>query len=310
MVTNNILITHGGGSGAVGVIKSLSSINFTGKVVVTDSDDIWASMKLADVYHKVPKTEDPNFSDKIFEVIENENINLIIPTGDTDLLFFSKNKSHFENLGVTLFMSDYQSMKICLDKLLFYKKCKDKFPLPITSSEYDTDDLPLFAKPKRHTAGSRGIKLLQKISDINSLNQNRYEYIYQEYLPGQEYTIDVLCDMESNPLVSVARKRLQLNEGVSFKGEIVNDKDIDDICFDICKFLNLKGPICLQMKEDVNGLLKFVEINPRIGGSTYFATLAGVNFIDLILKIFNKEQYKINKPKEIKIARFYEEVII
>ena len=53
------------------------------------------------------------------------------------------------------------------------------------------------------------------------------DYIFQEYLPGQEYTIDVLCDIESNPLIVIPRKRLQTKAGISSKGEIIKDNFIE-----------------------------------------------------------------------------------
>ena len=136
------------------------------------------------------------------------------------------------------------------------------------------------------------------------------EYIFQEYLPGQEYTIDVLCDMKSNPLVVVPRKRLQTKAGISSKGEIIRDNFIEKACFDICKFLKLKGPVCLQMKEDKDGKPKFVEVNPRFGGGTYFTTLAGVNFCKLIIDILGGKELNIPEPKPITVLRYFEEIII
>ena len=67
--------------------------------------------------------------------------------------------------------------------------------------------------------------------------------------------------MESNPISVVIRKRLQIKAGISSKGEIIENNFIEKSCFDICKFLKLKGPICLQMKEDECGVPKFIEIN-------------------------------------------------
>ena len=48
-------------------------------------------------------------------------------------------------------MSDYEMFDICSDKLKFYEKCKDKFPLPKTSMDYDDIEYPLFLKPKEHS---------------------------------------------------------------------------------------------------------------------------------------------------------------
>ena len=72
----------------------------------------------------------------------------------------------------------------------------------------------------------------------------------------------------------------------------------------------MKGPVCIQMKEDINGKPKFVEINPRVGGGTYFATLAGVNFMKIILDMMDNDDIYIEEPKEITVLRYYEEVVV
>ena len=64
------------------------------------------------------------------------------------------------------------------------------------------------------------------------------------------------------------------------------------------------------MKEDKDGNLKFVEINPRLGGSSYFATLAGVNFLEIILDLVEGKKPVINEPKQVTILRYHSEVVI
>ena len=150
------------------------------------------------------------------------------------------------------------------------------------------------------------IKELDKIENLHYSS----DYIFQEYLPGNEYTIDVLCDLKGEILSIVPRKRLQIKAGISSKGKIIRDKIIEDSCRILCKKLGVKGPVCIQMKEDINGTPKFVEINPRVGGGTYFATLAGVNFMKIILDMMNNDDIYIEEPKEITVLRYYEEVVV
>ena len=78
------------------------------------------------------------------------------------------------------------------------------------------------------------------------------------------------------------------------------------MCSDLAKYLNLKGPVCIQLKEDVDGNPKFIEVNPRLGGGTYFTTLAGVNFMDIIV---NKPSV-IPEPKEIMVVRYFNEIVV
>ena len=311
---NNILISCAGGPAAVGAIKSLREINFKGNLVTIDCDPLAVGRYLSDVNYIVPLSTSKNYWDKVFNIIIKEKISLIIPTGDSDIRHFSKHKKKLEKLGVTVFMSDYDSIIKCQDKKLFFDYCHSNFPFPFTSSNYRDLKFPMFAKPE-YGSGSRGAKICYKISDIKALDKEESvhrssNYLFQEYLPGQEYTVDVLCDLEANPIVVVPRKRLQIKAGISSKGQVIKNKKIEDLCKDLCIYLNLKGPVCIQLKEDSKGRFKFIEVNPRLGGGTYFSTLAGVNFLELMIKIKNNQQFKIPKFKEITVLRYYNEIVI
>ena len=308
---NNILILGAGGPAGIGVIKSLRKTDFDINIISIDCNELSAGFHMSDKYFVVPKVESKSYLKKVLKIVEKEKIDLILPTTERDIVKISKNKNKFK--GVTLFMSDYKTIMNCSDKLKFYNKCKNKFDLPETFDEFDFD-FPIFCKPKMGS-GSRGTRLCTDMNCIKLLEETfsphrSSDYVFQEYLPGQEYTIDVLCDMNSNPLVAVPRKRLQTKAGISSKGTIIKDNFIEKACFDICKFLKLKGPVCIQMKEDENKKLKFVEVNTRAGGGSYFATLAGVNFYDIILKIVNGIDFKIPDFDEITVLRYFNEVVV
>jgi len=311
---DNILISCAGGPAAVGAIKSLKQIDFKGNIVTIDCDPLAVGRYLSDINYVVPLSTSKNYWDEVFDIIIKEKITIILPTGDSDIKHFSKHKEQLNKLGVTVFMSDYNSIIKCQDKKLFFDYCYSKFPLPFTSSNYKDLKFPMFAKPE-YGSGSRGVKVCHKISDIKTLDKEESvhrssNYLFQEYLPGQEYTVDVLCDLESNPIIVVPRKRLQIKAGISSKGQVIKHKQIENLCKDLCLYLNLKGPVCIQLKDDSKGNPKFIEVNPRLGGGTYFSTLAGVNFLDLMLKIKNKQKFTPPIFKEITVLRYYNEIVI
>lgn len=305
----NILLLSAGGPAAVGVIKSLRHMNFDGNIVTVDCDDLAVGSYMSDNHYAIPRASSDEYIWKIYDIVSQEGIDLILPTGNHDIVPISKNASLLESIGVTLFMSSYDSIQLCKNKFAFYERCKNNFPVPKTSKTWKDLEFPLFAKPMMEVGGSRGARICENNYQIEALDK-QYEYIYQENLSGQEYSIDVLCDMKSNPLVAVPRKRIQTKAGISYKGEIIRDEFMEKVCFDICRFLNLRGPICIQMKEDESGNPKFVEINPRFGGATYFSTLAGVNFAEIILDLVDGILPKINEPKLVKILRYFEEVVV
>ncbi len=315
----NILVSCAGGPAAVGVIKSINDFDSQGehKVVAIDCDKLSVGFHLADRSYVVPFSVEDDYWKEVLKVIRKEKIDVVVPTGDADIVHFASNVSMLSKINVVLFMSSYETIITCQDKLGFYNKMIQKGLenlVPKTSNNEKDISFPKICKPRRGS-GSRGIELWrtkQHMKDLSSTENLHYstDYIYQEYLPGTEYTIDVLCDLNGEVLSVIPRERLQIKAGISSKGRILRNKKIEDSCVKLCKALEVKGPVCIQMKEDVDGEPKFVEINPRMGGGTYFTTLAGVNFMKIILDIVKGEDTYIEKPKEITILRYYNEVIV
>lgn len=306
-----ILVTSAGGPAAVGVIKSLKDywLKFNDEaghhyIVATDMNEVSVGFHMANKGYVVPAADDSDFLPKIKEIIKREKIDLILPTSNMEI-------DQFEQLSniTNVFMSDSKTIKLCNDKWEFYNKVKDDFDIPYTWQDNDIKWNGCFARPRYELGGSRGTLHCKDIHQYMSTYNSDVEYIYSDYLPGQEYTIDVLCDMEK-PLVSVVRKRLQTKAGISTQGEIIRDEHIESECKRLCEFLKLKGPVCIQMKEDKNGVPNFVEVNPRFGGGTYFTTLAGVNFVEIIICILEDKPLFINEPKPIKVIRYHEELVI
>lgn len=300
------MVTSAGGPAAVGVIKSLHDCDNWGEhhITATDITKDSAGFILADSSYIVPEAGDNNFIPKIKEIIERENIDLILPTGNLEI-------DKFEPLSdiTNVFMSDTKTIKLCNDKWEFYNRTKDDFQLPNTWTDDGINFNNCIAKPRYELGGSRGVFHCTDIHQYLSTYWSDTDYIYSDYLPGQEYTIDVLCDME-NPLVAVVRKRVQTKAGISTKGEVIRDEYMENECIRICKFLKLRGPVCIQMKDDENGVPKFIEVNPRFGGGTYFTTLAGVNFVEIIISILENKPIFIPEPNLIKVVRYFKEKVL
>ncbi len=104
----NILFLSAGGPLAHGAIKSLRDINFDGKIVSIDSNPLSAGFYLSDSYHIVPKAFEDGYIEKIWKIINKENIDLILPTSSNDIVTISKN-SHLFDIG-KFFMSDYEAI--------------------------------------------------------------------------------------------------------------------------------------------------------------------------------------------------------
>lgn len=305
-----ILLPGGGGTAAICALKSLRMVGFQGKIVSTDADPLSPGFFLADAHATLPPISDPGFFAHALEVIEREHVSLILPTSGFDILIYSQRKEELAQRGVTVIISDYPAVENCVDKWKFHQLTHRQFPLPLTTIDPQQKiEFPCFVKPIRGK-GSRGIALCRTAADLEEQLQLRDDLLIQEYLPGEEFSIDVLSDLEGIPLVAVPRVRLATKEGISVKGKVFHDPFIQQTCMDLARFLGLKGPSCMQMKRAVNGEVKFLEVNPRMGGGTIFATLAGINFAQLQVELAAGKKIEIPPFRDITVLRYYEEIVL
>lgn len=310
MDKQNVLIPGAGGAAGIGAIKSLRMCAFKGKIVATDIDALSAGLYLADRGYVVPPARDASFFQEAMKIVQKEQINIILPTSGSDIIPYSQNKNALEGKGTVVAMSDYPVIEACLDKLEFYNRLKNEFGLPYTSTDpSEINAFPCVVKPTRGK-GSRDVFFCHNLRELQEVLSEHEDMIIQEFLPGKEYSIDVLSDLDGNALVAVPRERIEVRAGTSVKGKIVLDKRIQEECLKVAEFLGIKGPSCIQMKRDKDGVPKIIEVNPRMGGSTILTTYAGINFPELIVKMANAEKIEIPKIQEITMIRYYEEVIL
>jgi carbamoyl-phosphate synthase large subunit len=185
-----------------------------------------------------------------------------------------------------------------------------EFSLPFTTlNPQEIDTYPIIAKP-RYGKGSRDVIQVNDQKELQYVSSKYTSMIYQEYLPGDEYTIDVMSDLEGNPIVSVPRVRLQTKSGISTKGKIILDKYLIEESMEIVRKLKIIGPSCIQMKKDKIGDFKLVEINPRLGGGTIFTTLAGANFPKMIIDLVEGKTLQAPKISEVTVLRYFEEIVL
>ena len=305
-----VLIPGAGGPAAVSTVKSLRMAGFPGRIVSTDANALSAGFYLSDSFRVVPKASDPAFYAAVTQLMAEERVDIIFPTSGFDIYEYARHKAELERGGVVVAMSDVDAMTTCADKWQFYLKTQGAFPLPETSRELaDWQVFPCFVKPVLGK-GSRDSYRCDRAEELRFYTSQIRDLIVQEYLPGEEYTVDVLSDLEGTPLLAVPRIRLETKEGISTKGKVLKDGEIERLCLEMARHLGLKGPTCMQLKRDRLGALKFLEVNPRIGGGMMFTTLAGVNIPKLILDLSAGEAITVPDWKEVTVLRYYEEIVL
>lgn len=299
-----------GSTTAIAVAKALTDIRVYEGVKIIGIDthkekDIAGSAFCSKFYRSLPH-DDPNYINQLLDICRLEDVSVVFPIHDLELLVVSKAKDRFE--GISVWVSDPRTIEICNDKLKFYKRMNPTL-VPYTrclDSPIPDDMYPAIVKP-RQGVSSRGVYKVNKHEDIYTFG---HDYIIQKYVHGHEYTVDVVCDKNSIPLTSVPRMRIMTKAGISITGRTVKQCRISDLAEDICKELGIIGAANVQIIESDAGL-HLIEVNPRFSGGLALTTRAGVN-IPKILYILSKEENVTNDDLNYKagviMRRFWAEL--
>jgi carbamoyl-phosphate synthase large subunit len=307
---STILVPGAAAPAGINAIKSLKMGGFRGKIVATDSSYLSPGFFMCDVNEVIPEAENHFFIDRLNDIVNKYHVKMLLPTSGFDIYPYSEFREQLMKSGAYPVVSDKDSLVTCRDKVLTFERLSRKFDLPFTSKDpSEINSFPIVAKP-RYGKGSRDIMIVNDSDDLRYVTSKMTDLIFQEFLPGTEYTIDVLSNLEKKALLAVPRIRIQTKAGISTKGRIVRNKKLESDARQIADFIGIRGPCCIQMKEDANGIMKLVEINPRMGGGTIFTTLAGANFPIMLIDMLENKKVHIPEIQEITVIRYYEEIVI
>ena len=226
----NILLTAAGSPVFIPVCKSLKSNKNIDKLIIhtCDMNPNAIGLKIADNFFLVPPGNSPYYISKVFSYCKENNIDLIIPAADEELLPLSKNREKFLEIGCKILVSDSLVLKNVQNKAFLYNACINiglkeivpEFKVCTSISGFENCYSEIYKKG--HTVcvkpafshGSRGFRvfrdLLTKEDFFNKkpnprsityesfckiLNQDSKSFpslLVMEYLPGEEYSVDCL----------------------------------------------------------------------------------------------------------------------
>ena len=300
MRNHNILITSAGSVNAVNVIQALKKElgwqkhypkdveQILMRLIGVDADPLAAGIFLADKGHVVPKVDDPKFIPELLKICKKERVKIVIPISSYELPIIAKNKNRFDKIGVKMAISESHVYKRTEDKLetalLF-----EMLDIPTPKIYLNEVKFPAIVKPITGS-GSKGI---HKVNNEKELNFYRNENtIVQEFIKGQEYTIDGLCDLNGDMLYALPRKRLDVKCGMCIKAETEYNQEMIDYSRKIVEGIGLIGAFNIQCIKCIkNDKLYFIEINNRFGsGGLPLAVAVGLNIpYDIIKLLLNKK---------------------
>ncbi|HCJ66892.1 MAG TPA: epimerase, partial [Elusimicrobia bacterium] len=286
----------------------------TGKLFGADINENCIGRYFVDVFLKMPQLTELSINE-IIEYCRDNKISCIIPTRDSELLFFAVNKQKFLKNGIKLMVSNYNAVEICLDKLKFYKKVTEmRFPTIKTVKNINELNCNVYVVKERWGAGSRNIGLNLTRKDAITKANNIKEAVFQPYITGKEFSVDLYISLKGKTKGVVVRERQLIVDGESQITATIKDKKLEQICSSLAEKLGLYGHIVFQVIKDVRGNFYIIECNPRFGGASTLSIEVGLDsFYWFLLESFgvDVDNYPFIRSKtEKKLVRHAEDMIV
>lgn len=261
--------------------ESMLRSGTTGKIITTDLKRNAPASFLADTAEIVPRVDDPHYIDRLLDICDRHQIDLLIPLIDTELNLLSLHEQRFRDRGVTVLISSAAVNDICYGKKktgLFFQTIGIKAPKIYQLDEVRDRDFPVIIKPNQGSA-SVGVHQIKNRAELNFFANYIEDPIIQELISGDEYTIDVLVNFQGKAISIVPRLRLETRAGETSKGTTVKNPALIAAAKYIVESLpGAIGCVTVQCFLQPNGEIVSIEINPRFGGGYPLAYRAGADF--------------------------------
>jgi carbamoyl-phosphate synthase large subunit len=263
-----------------------------GRVLATDCSWYSSAFHDADQAFLVPRLDDPEFALRLFELCLKHDVDLLVPTIDTELPVWVAHRDEFAEIGTTIALSHADVVAIAADKQQTHDwLVAHGFPTveqttPAAAlADSDVWTFPLMAKPRFGSAGI-GVGLVRDGEELALVARRGHELgeiVVQRVAPGVEHTIDVLADRTGRCVCAVPRRRIEVRAGEVSKGMTVRSAVLEDLAARVCEALpGAYGALNVQIFVDGDvddpDNLAVVEINARYGGGFPLSLEAGADF--------------------------------
>lgn len=291
----NVLITSA--SSKLRLIDAFqkAALDTGGMVIAADSNPDCAAATFADHFHRLPCDEDAGYERALLDLCEDNNIKLIIPTRDGELMKLASMQKELAKRDICLPLPAPKGLEVVLDKLRFYEFCLEhNFPVYERQTPSEDAAWPLFMRFRQSAAGEGAIALKDHQAWLES-GASPDEAICQQLSQDKEYSIDVFMSFKGETIHAVARERCLVEKGECVEGVITDKPELCEAAKDLCSSLGLKGHNLVQAFCSDDNEIHFIEVNARYGGGSMMSVEAGMDTPAWLLRLLEADEGNLQK---------------
>jgi carbamoyl-phosphate synthase large subunit len=259
--------------------------------VAADVNPLAPALYRADRWALVPRIDDEEYIPALRTLVDEHDVRLIVPLTDLDQVTLAATR---EELGALVLLPDEETVERLADKylahVLFEERGIASPPTWLPNGVPDDASFPLLVKA-RNGFGSRHIYRAEDRVQLGFfLGYTPVDSIVQVCLGGEEFSIDVFCDLEGRCLNAIPRTMIESKGGESIKGMTIRDEQLIELARDVAEKLQLVGPANIQCFREQDGSHYITDINPRFGGGFPLPLAAGGRYPELALALARGER--------------------
>ncbi len=246
---------------------------------------------------------------RVLEINKLENIDVLIPNFDAELIAFMKAEKQLKEAGISTFLPEMKQFaeREKSDLPEFGEKYNIKVPFSKTvTSIKDFEELgsefeyPVVIKGKFYDAyiahnRDQAVGFFAKVSAKWGL-----PVIVQEYIIGTEVNVVALGDGRGNTIGAVPMRKLYITDkGKGWAGVSLDDRKMLDLASRIIGETKWKGGMEIELIRSEKNELFLIEINPRLPAWVYLAVGAGQNMPEALVRLALGENVKPFEKYEV-----------
>jgi carbamoyl-phosphate synthase large subunit len=256
------------------------------QTIATDVNPLAPALHHADRYALVPRVTDPGYLSAIGDLLAAHGVDLIVPLTDLDHVLLADAR---DELDALVLLPAATVVRQVGDKYLAHRLFEGRgiASPPTWLPDELPDDLPFPVLVKaREGFGSRHIYRAADRAQLQFfLDYTTVPSMVQAVCEGEEFSIDVFCDLDGRCLNAIPRTMIESKGGESIKGMTIRDWDLIEYGRFVSEALPIWGPANIQCFRQPDGRHAVTDVNPRFGGGFPLPLAAGSRYPELALAL-------------------------
>jgi carbamoyl-phosphate synthase large subunit len=274
-----------------------------GQVIACDCSETAPALTEADRSVVVPRFDEAEYVEVLLSVCREHAVRLIVGVNDLELADLAREAPRFRAAGTLPVVAAPKIIATCQDKwATFYQLRSLGVATPDTYLSIDDVHhalargairFPLVIKPRWGTS-SIGVECVENdreltlayewgqiqlrrtiLANVSQADLN-HMFVFQEWLDGQEYGMDIVNDFNGRHVATLARRKLAMRAGNTDRAITVADPALECLGQILGRRLAHLGSLDCDLMATDRGYL-VIDLNPRFGGGYPFSHMAGAN---------------------------------